>query len=537
MLYTLFHEEEMECRKLLIIKKLWPFCHSSVAVLVLAWDYMMYAHNVLLRYFIGIVASNVISENKSKTIPGWYYSGIGILACFSFLFFPIFGLLADVWIGRYKAIHIGAALCFFSWLIGGVVLTLEYFHEKFIWINIFLVYAIQLAGYVSFKSNIMQYNIDQLIGSSAEELSTVIYWHSAAVPIVCTVTQLLRCFLNSMPEYFGLYSYMASGVCVSLVLVTHSLFRHKLENVSLVKNPIKLIVRVLCYARKHKYPENRSALTYWEEEAPSRLDLGKRKYGGPFTEEEVEDVKTFFRMLPLFIALIGFALSDDVYNCIYIKSPDNDLISCFIMTDFVYFSCSCVILLAYLLLFRILLYKCIPSMLTRIGIGLVFSLFVLISRTIVFKLYFNKDMTAKPPHYNSSLFIPQVLVGIAFTLVIPSSLEFTIAQTPVHMRGVMVGLWLASLGIGYLVDIGINIPFGCHSDHICTNSNAYLVASGVVLFTLIVFAILAKRYRYRVRENEVNIVQIVDEVYQRYIEQDSTSTNGLTSSTTLQINQ
>uniref|UniRef100_A0A1X7V432 Uncharacterized protein n=1 Tax=Amphimedon queenslandica TaxID=400682 RepID=A0A1X7V432_AMPQE len=52
---------------------------------------------------------------------------------------------------------------------------------------------------------------------------------------------------------------------------------------------------------KHKYPENRSALTYWEEEAPSRLDLGKEKYGGPFTEEEVEDVKTVFRMLPLFI--------------------------------------------------------------------------------------------------------------------------------------------------------------------------------------------------------------------------------------------
>uniref|UniRef100_A0A1X7VDS3 Uncharacterized protein n=1 Tax=Amphimedon queenslandica TaxID=400682 RepID=A0A1X7VDS3_AMPQE len=42
-------------------------------------------------------------------------------------------------------------------------------------------------------------------------------------------------------------------------------------------------IRILCYARKHKYPENRSALTYWEEEAPSRLNLGKDKYGGPFT--------------------------------------------------------------------------------------------------------------------------------------------------------------------------------------------------------------------------------------------------------------
>ena len=231
-------------------------------------------------------------------------------------------------------------------------------------------------------------------------------------------------------------------------------------------------------------------------------------------------MKTFFRMLPLFIALIGFALSDDVYNCIYIKSPDNDLISCFIMTDFVYFSCSCVILLAYLLLFRILLYKCIPSMLTRIGIGLVFSLFVLISRTIAFKLYFNKDMTAKPPHYNSSLFIPQVLVGIAFTLVIPSSLEFTIAQTPVHMRGVMVGLWLASLGIGYLIKIGLAFPFQCQSQYICTSMYYYPIEITVVLLILMLYVILAKRYKYHVRENEVNIYQIVDDHYERYIKQE-----------------
>uniref|UniRef100_A0A1X7TP30 Uncharacterized protein n=1 Tax=Amphimedon queenslandica TaxID=400682 RepID=A0A1X7TP30_AMPQE len=89
------------------------------------------------------------------------------------------------------------------------------------------------------------------------------------------------------------------------------LIRH---NASLIKNPIKLIVRVLCYARKHKYPENRSAPTYWEEEAPSRLDLGKDKYGGPFTEEEVEDVKTFFHMLPIFIAIFGFGLISTIFH-------------------------------------------------------------------------------------------------------------------------------------------------------------------------------------------------------------------------------
>uniref|UniRef100_A0A1X7SHJ2 Uncharacterized protein n=1 Tax=Amphimedon queenslandica TaxID=400682 RepID=A0A1X7SHJ2_AMPQE len=95
-----------------------------------------------------------------------------------------------------------------------------------------------------------------------------------------------------------------SGVSVFLVLVSRSFFKHKLENISLIKNPIKLIIRVLCYARKHKYPQNHSTLTYWEEEAPSRLDLGRNKYGRPFTEEEVEYVKTVFRMLPLFIGFV-----------------------------------------------------------------------------------------------------------------------------------------------------------------------------------------------------------------------------------------
>ena len=68
---------------------------------------------------------------------------------------------------------------------------------------------------------------------------------------------------------------------------------------------LKTIYQVLKFAAKHKSPLNRSALTYWEEDIPSRLDLGKSRYGGPFTTEQVEDVKTFFKIvlvhLPWFI--------------------------------------------------------------------------------------------------------------------------------------------------------------------------------------------------------------------------------------------
>ena len=49
--------------------------------------------------------------------------------------------------------------------------------------------------------------------------------------------------------------------------------------------------KVLKYSWNHKVPEHRSAFTYWEEDIPRRIDLGKNKYGGPFTNEEVEDTQ------------------------------------------------------------------------------------------------------------------------------------------------------------------------------------------------------------------------------------------------------
>ncbi len=44
------------------------------------------------------------------------------------------------------------------------------------------------------------------------------------------------------------------------------------------------------------------------------IDLGKEKYGGPFTYEQVEDVKTFFRLLLLIMSLIGVHLLGDGHS-------------------------------------------------------------------------------------------------------------------------------------------------------------------------------------------------------------------------------
>ena len=80
-------------------------------------------------------------------------------------------------------------------------------------------------------------------------------------------------------------------------------------------NPFITVYKVLQYAWQHKCPERRSAFTYWEDDIPPRIDLGKSKYGGPFTTEEVEDVKTFLLLSLVLGSLFGFHLADNGYSC------------------------------------------------------------------------------------------------------------------------------------------------------------------------------------------------------------------------------
>ena len=55
-------------------------------------------------------------------------------------------------------------------------------------------------------------------------------------------------------------------------------------------------------------------LTYWEEDIPPRIDLGKLKYGGPFTTEEVEDTNDILLHHLLLFSLLGFHLSGHGYS-------------------------------------------------------------------------------------------------------------------------------------------------------------------------------------------------------------------------------
>ena len=118
-----------------------------------------------------------------------------------------------------------------------------------------------------------------------------------------------------------------------------------------------------------------------------------------------------------------------------------------------------------------------------------------------------------------AIVIPQILFGLLLALIVPTFLEFTIAQSPLEMRGLMIGLWFAAYGLGYAINISGKYSFKCKSDVICQNLYYYVFKSVVFLIIMIMFLVLAKRYKLRVRENKVNIHLIAEEHYERYIEQ------------------
>ena len=97
----------------------------------------------------------------------------------------------------------------------------------------------------------------------------------------------------------------------TISLCLHFFLEHHFEHIP-IPNPYRIVFKVLKFSLRNNGRQQRSAFTYWGEE-PSRMDLAKERYGGPFTHEEVENVKTFLRIVAVLITLFPICISNIPY--------------------------------------------------------------------------------------------------------------------------------------------------------------------------------------------------------------------------------
>ena len=483
----------------------------------MTYVFLVLANELLLLY---------LSESSSKSKAFIYTFECSVVV----ILFPLMGLLADVFTGRYRLIIVCSYILVF--LLALLLCTYIAISYQYFLISL-VVLCVSYGGVIfisaGIQTNIIPFNIDQLVGSSGDELSAVIHWHAAGpylAGIACSV--IMSAMKNQ--QINEQFVYLAvSGISIIIIILSHSFLKHWLDITPHISNPIKLIIRVLNYARRNKYPRNRSALTYWEEESPSRLDLGKEKYGGPFTEEEVEDVKTILRLLPMYIFALAFGvLTWDFSGITSLNRNYHYVISSNIPS---------VVALFLILLYQFFIYPCfskyIPSMLKRIGFGLLLAFisnvsYVLISLVGHFTIHSPECIVANvvfsptrvlPINYLWTI-LPQLLDSCAIYLTTTIGLEFVVAQSPKDMRGLMVALFLSARGLGSLIGLNLPIPYRyLHSAPLGCGFYYFLTRTFITFFIFIIFVFLAKRYKLRVRDNEINVHIIAEDHIIRYIDQ------------------
>lgn len=515
--------------------RLKPHIPSSRKVyIVLLWIVLTHC---IYNYTI-FNTGGILDVGSIETYPVYL---IGATQLVALLIYPIAGIVGEVYWTRYKVLITGLVLMLFSLvasplaLVGLIFLANE--NERLsmsiggIFIGVALI-PFQI-GLAMFESNIIQFGTNQLLFASSDQLSNFVHWSFWCMYFVPAVTTLISCFFN--------LSLITTGPIVELIAIIIALIimllpktRKTLELRKFTrKNPINLVIGVLKYAKNNKYPAKQSAFTYNDEEKHNRINFAKKRYGGPFTTEEVEDVKTLGRITVLLSSMFGFLLIDNtgilvnVYSNLDLPRPSSvfeTIALCAVDNFTITFLVIVVGVPIYKLILTPIFYKFLPNMIKRMGIGLAVTILSLLTQLALSVLQNNSfeelgyvdvcgrnltntsslDNLILPPNPLPSqymLIAPQILNGFSLLLIFLTALEFILAQAPRSMQGLLVGYWYALQSVNVLLS-----TFLFTTDAGCSYIS-YIVRAGLASLSLVSYIMAAYWYKGRARQESSLIKQ------------------------------
>jgi peptide/histidine transporter 3/4 len=553
--------------------------------------YLTVLYAILLHFTLVGIDSVLINSANNLVSHGFFSIQGVILICY-----PVIGLLGDIKFTRYKMISYSFWLIFIPhclMIVLSIIILSNYsscshlneqyvlgkFHTAFT--AIFVIIA--MCGKGMFESTALQFGFDQMIEASSSQLSSFIHWyywglHLGSIVIHVIMGIIGYCFINCLIEIdcinIGINT-AARAVLLSMSVIQFisclimfmflylKKFKNYLKIESTRNNPLKEIVDVLKYGCKHKYPVRRSALTFYHNSYPARLDHGKVQYGGPFTNEQVENTKTIFRLSALLLSLVGFNLSGNysVTGHILQKTCVSSSVLDYLLSNPSFLSDVTPVLVIPLCHFlkKCSLSRYFPNMLRRMWLGLLL-LFLqeLVSLIISTQIEYSNcealdnllpmhssieicyasvtqfkngsvwsNVTECGKICSPSLFtmdsklvwllIPQVLYGFGYMLVFMTALEFICAQAPYTSKGFMVGIWYSMLSVKYLLVGNIDTVMRQENER---NWIIYeSIKVGLIGLSLIVFGAVCRWYRYHERDEVVNIQEMIENIYEKELMQ------------------
>ena len=474
------------------------------------------------------------------------YNPVYILQHVLYLFYPLVGWIADTKIGRGRAVFVGLWVGWTGTLLQSLSSCFQYsscgvmasvgryglspLALVCLVISVNLFYVILLA-----------YGMDQLIGASSIKVRTFIYWFVWVIFLGGNIPSYVG-FLPVTKYHTGMLSMSAIAFGLfTLSLCLHFKFHDRFDNMT-ISNPYKLVYNVVKFTIRNKYPKNRSALTYWENEVPKRIDFAKNKYGGPYSHEDVESVKTFFRILAVLATLSFFLISLDPFvtgitELVKQFNGGNNgnvqFVTWFIGDNTILIAVP-VLQFIILPLFPKLEYFLINS-LKGLGLAMICLIFSILSvflidligRLMTVGPHINCFLTwtAQDPIINISywvLLIPSILAGAADALSYLCTFEFLCSQAPFGMHGMLIGLFWFLRAICLNISSGITLAFhhgrAINGPSVLSCTTWFALLFGLIaVIGFIMYILVSRWYVLRVRNDDLNLRTIIENHFEQRI--------------------
>lgn len=254
----------------------------------------------------------------------FFFTGF-IEHCLSHLMYPLAGWAGDVYLGRVRAIYFSLLLLFAGYGAMTLECALYYYYssgEACVYLGVVMTatYLITAVGEALFQANMIPYGADLIMYEcSSTEISSYFYWYYWVRNLSGPFLLILAvCNLGVSQPLFSVMSSAIAVISLTLALVFFFAMRSSLPTEKIKTNPYKTAIKILFYAARVKRPKSKSAFGFGKD-PPPRIDLAKWRHGGKFDNEEVEDVKTVWRLLLIMIAITALFISLTMVSyCIHI---------------------------------------------------------------------------------------------------------------------------------------------------------------------------------------------------------------------------